>query len=125
MDIQELDQLIEKIASEKDLSRESLITELSEIIKLKYDITLMAKERLIIDEVRNKLLTRLYNTDAHTIDRRSADEKGYFRLDELEYRYLNTALEELSREGLIVNDPKKTSLTDAGILKYKEFYGEI
>jgi hypothetical protein len=125
MDIQELDRLIDKIAVDRDLSKESLIDELSEILELKYNITLMAKERAIIDEVRNKILTRLYNTDGHTINRASADEKSYFRLDELEYRYLDLGLEELGREGLIGNDPKQIVLTDSGILKYKEFYGEI
>jgi hypothetical protein len=38
---------------------------------------------------------------------------------------LDIGVEELAREGLIGNDPKQIVLTDAGILKYKEFYGEI
>ena len=125
MDIQALDKLIDKIAKDKSISREALIDELGDILKLKYDITLMNKERNIVDEVRNKLLTRLYNTDGHVITKSTANEKSYYRLDELEYQYLSNALEELTREGLVEDDPKQTLLTDAGILKYKQFYGEI
>ena len=125
MDIQGLGSLIDKIAKDKGLSSDILIDELADILLLKYDVTLMDKERKIVEEVRNKLLTRLYNTDGHTVVKSRADEKRYYRLDELEVRYLSNALEELSREGLIEDDTKQTVLTDAGILKYKSFYGEI
>lgn len=125
MDIQGLEGLIDKISRDSSLSKDALIDEMADILMLKYDLTLMAKERKIIEEVRNKLLTRLYNTDGHTLAKGRTDEKSYYRLDELEFRYLNNALEELSREGLIEDDSKRTVLTDSGILKYKEFYGEI
>ncbi len=125
MNINELDQIIEKIAVEHKLDKEELTRELAEILKLKYGMTLMEKERLIIDEVKNKILTRLYNTYENRIDKQESDEIRHYRLDNLEAKYLDTALDELVSEGLVESNSKETVLTDAGILKYKQFYGEI
>lgn len=125
MNIDELKQIIEKIATDKKLDPEELIAELAEIAKLKYGATLVEKERMIIDEVKNKILTRLYNTDEHKIDKHESDEIKHYRLDGLEAKYLNSALEELVGEGLAQSENRETSLTEAGILKYKQFYGEI
>jgi hypothetical protein len=125
MDIDELKQIIEKIAADKRLDPEELMDELAEIAKLKYGATLVEKERMIIDEVKNKILTRLYNTHEHRIDKLESDEIKHYRLDGLEAKYLDSALEELVGEGLARSDRGETSLTDAGILKYKQFYGEI
>ena len=125
MDINELDKIIEKVAVENKLDKEELIHELAEILKLKYGLIRMEKERQIIDEVRNKILTRLYNTYENRIDKRESDEIRHYRLDSLEAKYLDMALEELVSEGLVHSDSKETVLTEAGILKYKQFYGEL
>ncbi len=125
MNIKELEQTIEKIAAEKKMNIEDLIDEMAESIKLKHGVTRVEKERAIIDEVKNKILTRLYNTYEHTINKLESDEIRHYRLDGLEARYLDMALEELVSEGLAQSDKKETKLLDAGVLKYKQFYGEI
>ncbi len=125
MNIKELEQTIEKIAVEKRMNIEDLMDEMAEIIKLKYGVTRVEKERSIIDEVKNKILTRLYNTYEHTINKLESDEIRHYRLDGLEARYLDMALEELVSEGLAQSDKRETKLLDAGVLKYKQFYGEI
>jgi len=125
MDIQSLEALIDKIADKRNVQKTELINELADILKLKYDITLMDKERAIVDEVKNKIVTRLYNTEHHSINRSDHDEVKHYKLDALETRFLDTALEEMLLEGLITHEKNTTALTDAGILKYKEFYGEV
>jgi hypothetical protein len=125
MQLEALDALIEKVSNKRNIEKEELIDELADILKLKYDISLMDKERAIIDEVRNKIITRLYNTEDHRIDRSKSDEVRHYKLDALESRFLNTAVDELVHEGILEDDKKSSKLTDAGIMKYKEFYGEI
>ncbi len=120
-----LENLIKKIAQEKNIAEEQLTNELIELLKLKYDVTLMEKERTIIDEVRNKIITRLYNTDNHSIDTYKFDVSKHFKLDKLEQDYLERAQSELVQEGLLETDKHNMALTKTGILKYKEFYGEI
>ncbi len=125
MDVNELDKIIEKVAIENNLDKEELTNELAEILKLKYGLTLMEKERLIIDEVKNKILTRLYNTYENRINKQESDEIKHYRLDSVEAKYLDSALAELVSEGLVQSSKLETVLTDAGIIKYKQFYGEI
>jgi hypothetical protein len=125
MDIQALKDLISEISEKKNIDGDTLVEDLVDILKLKYGIALMEKERLLIDEVRNKVLTRLYNTDGHVITKGVTNQEKYYKLDTLEGQYLSNALTELAREGLVQDDKKQTVLTEAGILKYREFYGEI
>lgn len=125
IDLSALADLILRLAGEKGVQPENLVSELTEILKMKYGITLHEKERAIIDEVRTKIITRLYNTDGHAVDRRSIDAIRHFRLDELESGYLELAENELLAEGLLERDGRHLRLSQPGILKYKEFYGEI
>jgi hypothetical protein len=125
IDLSDLANLIVRIAGEKGIQPEDLVSELTEILKMKYGITLHEKERAIIDVVRTKIITRLYNTEGHAIDRRSIDAIRHYRLDELEGGYLELAENELLSEGLLERDGRRLRLSQPGILKYKEFYGEI
>ncbi len=124
MDFKAFEQLIKDTASQKNLDEETLIDDLADILRLKYGISIMEKERELIDEVKNKIITRLYNTEEHTLKSRE-DLPRLFKLDALEKDYLTEAVDELQREGLVETDSSGISLTKEGVMKYKQFYGEI
>jgi hypothetical protein len=84
----------------------------------------MDKERDLIDEVKNKIITRLYNSEDQLINA-DADLQKVYKLDLLENDYINFAMDELEHEGLVKVTKKNINLTKEGIMKFKEFYGEI
>jgi hypothetical protein len=124
MDFKELEQLITEIATQQSLDKSVVIDDLADILKMKYGISIMAKERELIDEVKMKMITRLYNSEFQKIDAKS-DFLKIFKLDLLEIDYLDTALDELQHEGLLKSDKSDIALTKEGVMKFKTFYGEI
>ncbi len=124
MEFKELEQLINEIASQNELNKETIIENLADILKIKYGISIMSKERELIDEVKNKVITKLYNLEKHTC-KVDSDLAKIFKLDLLEADYLNSALDELQRESLVISNQSAINLTKEGVMKYKEFYGEI
>lgn len=124
MEFKELEQLIKEIASQNELDKEIIIENLADILKIKYGISIMNKERELIAEVKNKVITKLYNLENHTC-KTNLDLIKTFKLDLLEADYLNSALDELQRESLVKSTASEIILTKEGVMKYKEFYGEI
>ena len=124
MEFKALEQLIKEIATQNEINQDSIIENLADILKIKYGISIMGKERELIDEVKNKVITKLYNLEKHTCSTDS-DLVKTFKLDLLEADYLSPALEELQHEGLIKSEKFSILLTKEGVMKYKEFYGEI
>jgi hypothetical protein len=124
MDIKGLEQLIAEIASQQNADQGIIIDDLADILKMKYGISIMAKERELIDDVKMKIITKLYNSELHKIDLK-ADVAKSFKLDLLEVDYLDTAQDELLHEGLIKLTKSDISLTKEGVMKFKTFYGEI
>ena len=124
MDFKALEQIINDTATQNKIDKATIINDLADILKIKYGISIMEKERDFIDEVKNKIITKLYNYEDHKI---SADKnlQKTFKLDALENDYLDAALNELQHEGLIIVVKSDFSLTKQGIMKFKEFYGEI
>ena len=84
----------------------------------------MEKERDLIDEVKNKVITKLYNADNHSVSS-SNDLKKTFKLDLLEIDYLDAAIDELIQEEALKISKSTYILTKVGVMKFKEFYGEI
>jgi len=124
MEFKALEQLIKEIASQNELDQEIIIENLADILKIKYGISIMNKERELIAEVKNKVITKLYNLENHSC-KTNLDLIKTFKLDLLEADYLNSALDELQREGLVKSTASEIILTKEGVMKYKEFYGEI
>ena len=124
MEFKALEQLIKEIASQNELDQEIIIENLADILKIKYGISIMNKERELIAEVKNKVITKLYNLENHTC-KTNLDLIKTFKLDLLEADYLNSALDELQRESLVKSTVSEIILTKEGVMKYKEFYGEI
>lgn len=124
MEFGALEQLISETASEKGIEKAVIVTDLADILKIKYGISIMEKERNLIDEVKTKIMTKLYNTDSH-IAQSADDYAKLFKLDLLENDYVDSALEEMQQEGLATVSKTQLSLTKAGVMKFKEFYGEI
>lgn len=124
MEFKELEILISETASQKEIDKATIIEDIADIIKIKYGISLIEKERDLIDEVKNKIITKLYNLEDQTINSKS-DSSKIFKLDKLESDYQNPALDELQVEGLVNITKAELSLTKEGIMKFKEFYGEI
>lgn len=124
MDFKILSALITEAASRSNADVAVIIYDLAEIVKLKYGVAILEKERELIDEVKIKVITKLYNAENHT-----ASVKGYtaktFKLDVLENDFLKSAIQELLSEGLITLDVNDLQLTKEGVLKFKKFYGEI
>ena len=124
MEFKELEQLISETASQKKIDKATIIDDLADIVKIKYGISIIEKERDLIDEVKNRIITKLYNLEDHTINSNS-DLSKMFKLDKLESDYLNSAMDELQAEGVANITKADISLTKEGIMKFKEFYGEI
>jgi len=124
MDIKGLEQLIADIAAQQNTDKSTIIDDLADILKMKYGISIMAKERELIDDVKMKVITKLYNSELQKINAQS-DLTKTFKLDLLEIDYIDTAQDELEHEGLIKKSKSAISLTKEGVMKFKTFYGEI
>lgn len=124
MEFKDLEKLIAETAAQKNIDKAIIIDDLADILKIKYGISIMEKERELIDEVKNKIITKLYNSEDQVINSNDNLPKVY-KLDLLENDYINFAMEELQQEGLVKVSKNNINLTKEGILKFKEFYGEI
>jgi hypothetical protein len=124
MDFKGLEQLISEIATQQSLDKSAVIDDLADILKMKYGISIMAKERELIDEVKMRIITKLYNSDFQKIEVKS-DLPKVFKLELLELDYLDTSIDELQHEGLIKSGKSDIVLTKEGVMKFKTFYGEI
>ena len=124
MNFKELEQLITETANQNNINQTSIIEDLADIVKIKYGITIMEKERDLIDEVKSKVITKLYNLEGHKVSSKN-DLQTLFKLDALESEYLDTGLNELQLEGQVKLSTGELVLTKEGIMKFKEFYGEI
>ncbi len=124
MDIKGLEQLIADIAAQQNTDQSNIIGDLADILKMKYGISIMAKERELIDDVKMKVITKLYNSEMQKIDA-PTDIAKTFKLDLLEVDYVDTAMNELEHEGLLSKSKSSISLTKEGVMKFKSFYGEI
>jgi hypothetical protein len=125
MNLERLTDVIRTTASRHSLDENAIVDELIAIVQLKYGHTLAEHERKLMEELRTKILTRLYNTEGHIIARRDVDVPKYLKLDALEVRLLGQAETELASEGLVLSDKNKLQLTEAGILRFKKIYGEL
>jgi len=124
MNFKSLEQLITDTANQKGIDQKVMIEDLADFLKIKYSISIMEKERDIIDEVKNKVITKLYNSDNHSISS-SNDLQKSFKLDLLEIDYLSIGIEELLQEGIVKSSKAEYFLTKEGVMKFKQFYGEI
>ena len=124
MEFKALEQLISDTANQKGIGKETIIEDLADFLKIKYSISIMEKERDIIDEVKNKVLTKLYNSDRNSVASNKDLQKS-FKLDLLEIDYLSTAIDELIQAGIVKFSKAEYLLTKEGAMKFKEFYGEI
>lgn len=124
MEFEEFEKLISETASQNNVDKDSILEDLADIIKLKYGYSIMEKERDLINEVKNKVITKLYNSEDQKINADAGIQKK-FKLDVLENDYLNSALDELQTEGLALVTKTNVSLTKEGVMKFKQFYGEI
>lgn len=124
MDFKALERLISETSKQKGIDKNAITDDLGDYLKVKYSVSIMEKERDLIDEVKNKIITKLYNSDNHSIN--SGDNlKKTFKLDLLEIDYLSTGVDELIQEGVIKSSKAEYILTKEGVMKFKEFYGEI
>ena len=124
MEFRALEQLITETATQKGIDQRLITEDLADFLKMKYSVSIMEKERDIIDEVKNKVVTKLYNSDNHSVSS-SKNLKKSFKLDLLEIDYLSNAIEELIQQGMIKSSRAEYALTKEGVMKFKEFYGEI
>lgn len=124
MDFRALEQLISDTANQKGIAKHVITEDLADFLKVKYSVSIMEKERDIIDEVKTKVITKLYNSDRNSVSS-SKDLQKSFKLDLLEIDYLDTAIDELLQEGTIKSLKAEYLLTKEGVMKFKEFYGEI
>lgn len=124
MEFRALEQLISVTANQKGIDKNVITEDLADFLKVKYSVSIMEKERDIIDEVKTKVITKLYNSDRNSVSS-SKDLQRSFKLDLLEIDYLDTAIDELLQEGIIKSSKAEYLLTKEGAMKFKEFYGEI
>ena len=124
MDFKGLEKLISDIANQKGIDKNAITEDLADFLRSKYSVSIMEKERDLIDEVKTKVITKLYNADNNRISS-SNDLKKAFKLDLLEIDYLDTAIDELIHEDALKVSKAAYVLTKVGVMKFKEFYGEI
>ena len=124
MEFKALEQLISDTAKQKGIDKGVITEDLADFLKVKYSVSIMEKERDIIDEVKTKVFTKLYNSDRNSVNS-SKDLQKSFKLDLLEIDYLSTAIDELTQEGIVKTVKAEYTLTKEGAMKFKEFYGEI
>lgn len=124
MDIKGLEKLISEIASQQNTYQGAIIDDLADFLNMKYGISIMAKERELIDDVKMKVITKLYNADLHKANV-SSDLRKTFKLDLLEIDYIDMAVDELEHEGFIKKAKSDINLTKEGVMKFKTFYGEL
>jgi len=124
MDVKGLEQLISEIASQQNIKKEEIVDDLADILKMKYGISIMEKERELIDDVKMKIITKLYNSDSQKTENKP-DMSKTFKLDLLEMDFLDRSMDELEHEGLIKPSKKDIALTKEGVMKFKTFYSEI
>lgn len=125
MKFQDLQQLIERASVNTTIPTETIIQDLAQIVKIKYGELILEKEREIIEELKNKIITRLYNFEDHNISFRQIKKENAYKGDRIEIPFIEKAEEELHTEGMVVLKENEITLTDAGIVKYKSFYGEM
>lgn len=124
MDFKSLEQLISDTANQKGIDKQVITEDLADFLKMKYSVSIMEKERDLIDEVKNKVITKLYNSDGNSVASNKDLQKS-FKLDLLEIDYLSTAIDELTQAGIVKFSKAEYLLTKEGAMKFKEFYGEI
>jgi hypothetical protein len=124
MEFKALEKLILDIANQKGIAKKAITEDLADFLRSKYSVSIMEKERDLIDEVKNKVITKLYNADNNSVSS-SDDLKRAFKLDLLEIDYLDTAIDELIQEDALKSSKAAYVLTKVGVMKFKEFYGEI
>lgn len=124
MEFKELEQLISETAKQKGIDASELTADLADILKIKYSVAILEKERELTDEVKTKIITKLYNTEDQKISA-DVDLNSTFKLDRLEADYFDSAVNELGQEGVMEKNKDGYILTNEGIMKFKEFYGEI
>ncbi len=125
MNIQILKKLIDKAVETSKIPEEAIIDDLAQIVQLKYGVFLLEKERSLVDELKTKIITRLYNLEHQTLTLNKMPKEQAYKADNLEIQYLEKAESELEAESIITRNDKQVVLTSVGILKYKEFYAEI
>jgi hypothetical protein len=124
MDFKALERLISDTANHKGIDKHAITQDLADFLKVKYSVSIMEKERDLIDEVKNKVITKLYNSDRNSVASNKDLQKS-FKLDLLEIDYLSTAIDELTQAGIVKFSKAEYLLTKEGVMKFKEFYGEI
>ena len=125
MHIDEFKDLISKIALQERRQEEDVLEECAEILKIKYGVLLIEQERALVDELKNKIVTRLYNYENHSLELAELNKKEAFKADTLDMDFMERAEQELVVEGLIEKTSNSIALTEAGIVKFKSFYGEM
>ena len=69
----------------------------------------MERERVLVDELKNKIVTRPYNFEDHQVDLKDLDNKEAFKAEALDLGFIERAEQELGSEGLITRSQKKSS----------------
>jgi len=125
MTIEDLNKTIENISKNQKIEKGVIIDDIIDILKIKYGEILLEKEKELVFELKNKIITRLYSFDDHSIPANHASKKEIYKADRLDMNFLEKAENELVAEGLLENDGQNLRLTNSGVLKYKSFYGEV
>ncbi|MCC5929953.1 MAG: hypothetical protein JJU28_11960 [Cyclobacteriaceae bacterium] len=125
MQFQDLQQIIERASVNTAIPAEVIIDDLAQIVKIKYGELILEKEREVIEELKNKIVTRLYNFEDHSISFSQIKKETAYKADSIEAPYIEKAEEELRAEGIVELKGNSIVLTNPGIVKYKSFYGEM
>jgi hypothetical protein len=125
MKFQDLQKIIEQASLNTTIPVETINDDLAQIVKIKYGELILEKEREIIEELKNKIITRLFNFEDHRISFRQIKKENAYKADRIEIPFIEKAEEELHAEGMVELKDTSILLTNPGVVKYKSFYGEM
>lgn len=123
--MKELEALIDQLSVTSQKSKAEIIADLSEIATLKYGKAFTDNQRQLIENIQRKLITSLYKRSGHEYVSRRADWKKDFGFDNADMELFEQAARELLNAGILEMGEYYTKLTNEGILKAKEFFGEL
>ena len=125
MNIKDLEKTLNQIAKNTNLEISEIIEKISDYAELRYSNGVEENDRKITDTVKTKILKGLYKMPNHSYVSSRPNYQEKFKLDNLENKKVEQAVNELYSEGLIDGNSNYAELTENAILEVKKLTGNL
>jgi hypothetical protein len=118
MDLQKIKEKVESISKNKNIHEQEIYSAIDSFLESNYNYEVPSDEVIpIIEEIKKKILVKLYRSDRHRIGvNRATKYDQLFNLDGIEMKYLDRAFTELESDGQVSSVMYEISLTEKGIM---------